>query len=647
MTTPSLHWRLSRDADQIATLILDSPDTSTHTLSQAVMAEFALRLDELEAAPPRALVIRSAKSGFIAGADINEFSALETREGALELVARGWRLFNRLAAAPFPTLAVVRGHCLGGGLELALACRRILVVDDPATRLGLPEVQLGIVPGWGGMLRLPQRVGPLLALQLMLSGKTLSARRAKACGLADECVPERVLEAAIGVWALNPPPRRLPPPLTRLARAALNGPFKFVAAALASRQLRRRVRREHYPAPYAIISLWHKAHGDVTARPDLLYPLIDSPTARHLVRVFHLQERLKTLGKAADGQAIAPIQRVHVIGAGVMGGDIAAVCALAGLTVSLQDQDPARMAQAMQRAAQFFAKRNAQPHLCRAAWDRLIPDAAGDALAHADLVIEAVFENLAAKQALFMAIEAKAPPAALLATNTSSLRLADIRRAMRSPERLIGLHFFNPVAQMPLVEIVAAQGVAPLLPQRAAHFVRQIGKLPLPVTDTPGFLVNAALAPYLAEAMRCLDEGIRPATIDAALREFGMPLGPIELIDTIGLDIARAAGEQLAGESPAPRCLSERIAAGHLGKKRGRGFYRYDAHGKARNSFGGNIPPGLAQRLIAPLLARTRQLVSEGVVADDDLADAGVIFGAGFAPHTGGPLCYLKEQAAR
>ncbi len=629
------HWNLERDTDDIVWLTLDVADASTNTLSESVMTEFACVLDSLDTQPPRGLVIRSGKdAGFIAGADINSFDALTTLDAARGLLARGWNLFNRLAAVRYPTLTLVRGHCLGGGLELALACRTLLVVDEAGTRLGLPEVMLGIVPGWGGMLRLPQRIGPQAALDMMLSGKTVDAKKARRLGLADECVPPRVMTAAAKALVLAPPSRRTLPLLQRL----LGGPLKGIVAAQARKQVARRARRHHYPAPYAIIDIWARHGGNALEAGDSLGSIVESQTARNLVRVFHLQERLKAFGKEAD----TPARRVHVIGAGVMGGDIAAWCALRGLTVTLQDQDMDRIAPAMKRAAALFDRRVRDRLERQAVWDRLIPDPSGLGATHADVVIEAIYENLEAKHALLSALEARMKPGAVLASNTSSLRIEDLATCLTQPSRLVGIHFFNPVAQMPLVEVVGTVSTDEEALRRACAFVRGIDKLPLPVRSAPGFLVNAVLAPYMLEAMRCIDEGISPEAIDAAAVDFGMPLGPIELIDTVGLDIAMAAGKQLGGGAAAPRCLEERVARGELGKKSGGGFYRYQ-NGRAVKATA-SAPAGLAIRLLAPLMERTQQLVAEGVVTDTDLADAGVIFGTGFAPFTGGPLNYTRTR---
>ncbi|AXS79572.1 3-hydroxyacyl-CoA dehydrogenase NAD-binding domain-containing protein [Dechloromonas sp. HYN0024] len=624
------HWQLSTENFGIVLAVLDKAGESANSLSAEVMAEFGEILDHFDRQPPKGLIIRSGKeAGFIAGADIEEFSQLDTPEKGRALVARGWDLFNRLAAVSYPTLALVRGHCLGGGLELALACRYLLAVDEPSTKMGLPEVMLGIFPGWGGMLRLPKRIGPAAALDLMLTGKTLDAKRARKMGLADDCVPPRVMEMAARQLLLSGQPRRALPLLQRL----LNGPLKSVVASGARKQVAKKARPEHYPAPYAIIDLWAQHDGNALAAPEIVDRIISSPTARNLLRVYHLQERLKGFGKGADFKA----RRVHVIGAGVMGGDIAAWCVLRGMTVTLQDQSMDRIAPAIKRAHALFAKRLREPLKIRDAFDRLIPDPNGDGVAQADVVIEAIFENVEAKHALFRSLEPKMKAGAVLATNTSSLRLEDLRPVLSRPERLVGIHFFNPVAMMPLVEVVEADGADPAMVQAACAFVRQIDKLPLPVKSAPGFLVNAVLAPYMLAAMRAVDEGIGPETVDAAMLAFGMPMGPIELVDTVGLDIAMAAGKELAGGAEAPRCLIERVEKNQLGKKSGQGFYDWSS-GRAVKGAAGTIPAGLADRLVTPLIDRVDKLVADGVVAGSDLADAGVIFGTGFAPFTGGPM---------
>ena len=631
------HWTITREHDGFATLTLDRAETSTNTLSADVMAELDQALDALDREPPKGLVIRSGKAnGFIAGADVDEFGAIATEEGAMALVKRGWDTFEKLARVRYPTLALIRGFCLGGGLELALACRYRVAVDEPGTRLGLPEVMLGILPGWGGIARLPKLLGGPAALDLLLTGKTVDARKAKRLGLVDEAVPLRTMEStARGVLRAMPKPRTL----SFAAALTLNPLARRVIASQAAKQVARRARREHYPAPYAILELFSRYDGNPLAVPPSdpasIVTLVRSPTTANLLRVFKLQERLKALGKEGDFVA----KHVHVVGAGTMGGDIAAWCALRGLTVTLQDQTVARVAPAIGRAAKLFSDRLRDARRVRDALDRLIPDVAGDGIARADVIIEAIFENVDAKRELFASIEKRARRDAILATNTSSIPLEDIASSLATPSRLVGLHFFNPVAKMMLVEIVVGRDSDRLLIAPAAAFVRQIDKLPLPVKSASGFLVNRVLAPYMMAAMRAVDEGIAPETVDEAALAFGMPMGPIELADTVGLDIAVAVGKLLSGRGEPPKKLLALVADGHLGRKTGRGFYEW-RDGKAVKSAPGTVPADLADRLVGPFVAEARAALAEGIVADADLVDAGAIFGTGFAPFRGGPLAF-------
>jgi 3-hydroxyacyl-CoA dehydrogenase / enoyl-CoA hydratase / 3-hydroxybutyryl-CoA epimerase len=637
------NWQITRHADGTASLTFDRVGTTTNTLSQQTLVEFDEALDLLDRDPPKGLIIRSGKtSGFIAGADVTEFGQLSEPSAAIALVKRGWDVFERLANVAYPTLALIKGYCLGGGLELALACRYRVVVDEPGTRLGLPEVMLGIVPGWGGVKRLPRLIGAPAALDLLLTGKTIDARKAKKLGLADECVPARIMEnTARGVLKALPPPRTLKFPLS----LTLNPLARRFIAAQAEKQVARRARREHYPAPYAILELFTRYDGDVLAVPEnepaSIVSLVRAPTAPNLIRVFGLQERLKSLGKEGE---FTPILHVHVVGAGTMGGDIAAWCALRGLTVTLQDQNAERLSPAMKRATALFADRLKDPRRIRDANDRLIPDIEGDGVARADVIIEAIFENVDAKRALFSSVERRAKPDAILATNTSSIPLEDIASALSDPSRLVGLHFFNPVARMMLVEIVAGSQTRNEIVARGAAFARQIDKLPLPVRSAPGFLVNRVLAPYLIAAMRCVDEGLAPETVDEAALSFGMPMGPIELADTVGLDICMAVGSMLDPQAQPPRKLKELVDAERLGKKSGQGFYAW-VNGRAQKGAPGVVPAELANRLVGPFVAEAKAALSDRIVADADLVDAGAIFGTGFAPFRGGPIHYAETLA--
>ena len=427
------------------------------------------------------------------------------------------------------------------------------------------------------------------------------------------------------------------------------GPLKSIVASQARKQVARKARREHYPVPYAILDIWQNYAGNALAvpadAPSSIPTLIQHPTGRNLVRIFFLQEKMKGLAKGVDFKA----QHVHVVGAGVMGGDIAAICAMRGITVTLQDTSPERLAPAVMRSAKLFKRRLRDPLRVRDAMDRLIPDVAGAGAAKADVIIEAIFEDLGAKQQLFAKLEAVARPGAVLASNTSSLKLSDIAAKFKDPSRLVGIHFFNPVPQMMLVEVVHGSNTNQEHARNAVAFVRQIDKLPLPVKDSPGFLVNRVLGPYMQNAFRMLDEGVKPETLDAAMEEFGMPMGPIELADTVGLDICLHAGKQLAkkdaqgNEAEAPQVLVNKVALGQLGRKTGQGIYRWE-NNKPVKGQPGAYDQRMVQALVQPYLDETRAVLAEGIVPDAELIDAGLIFGTGFAPFRGGPLNYLAGQ---
>lgn len=632
------HFVLTLDKQDIAWLCMDSADSTVNRLSSDVMRELSMILDHFSARHPAGLVIYSGKqSGFIAGADIDEFSGVNNADSGMALVARGWKLFERIEAAPYPTLALIKGHCLGGGLELAMACRYRLAVDQPDTRLSLPEVMLGIFPGWGGMQRLPRLVGPVAALDMMLSGRAVNARRAASMGLVDAVVPERLARQAAARHVLGGKPARG----ARGIKKLLNHPrLKPLIAHQARKNIDERDPYHHYAAPRIILDMWMKHDGNPLKAPEQIEELSQSDTTRNLLRVYHLQESLKDVGRQSGGTAV---RHVHVVGAGVMGGDIAAWAALKGMKVTLQDQDRERIAQAQGRAAKLFKRRLKDRRRVQAALDRLIPDIPGHGVKHADLVIEAITENADIKRALYQQIEPLLKPGAVLASNTSSLSLSELSRGLARPDRMVGIHFFNPVARMPLVEIVETAQLDTQAREQAYAFVHQLDKLPLPVMDTPGFLVNAVLAPYMLEAMRCVDEGMTPATVDQAMLEFGMPMGPLELADTVGLDIVRDAGQQLTQGAELPACLNLHLNRNELGKKTGKGFYAW-VDGKVRKGDAGTPPAGLADRLIQPLIEKTQKQVDEGVVASADLADAGVIFGTGFAPFRGGPLHYQYSR---
>jgi 3-hydroxyacyl-CoA dehydrogenase/enoyl-CoA hydratase/3-hydroxybutyryl-CoA epimerase len=639
------NWRLETDAARIAWLYADKADSSTNVLSREVLEELHFIIDRITAERPQGLIILSAKSnGFIAGADVKEFTAIQDYDEALELITRGQSILDRIEKLPFPTVAMIHGFCLGGGMELALACRYRVAEDDPRTRLGLPEVRLGIHPGFGGTVRLPPLIGAPLAMDLMLSGRSVEARRAQRMGLVDFAVPQRQLRRAALAMLEEQPMAHRPGFVARMSNAALVRPL---LATVMRRKTAEKAAPAHYPAPFALIDLWAEHGGDrermMQEEGRSVARLLVGETAQNLVRVFTLQEQLKSLGRGGD---FTP-RRVHVIGAGVMGGDIAAWCALRGLQVTLQDRNHESLARVMKRAYGLFKKKLKQPRLVQAAMDRLIPDKNGMGLKRADVVIEAIFEDIEAKQGLYREIEPLIRPDALLATNTSSIPLETLSEALTRPERLVGVHFFNPVAQMQLVEVVSSPITAPEVARQAAAFVRHIDRLPLPVKGTPGFLVNRVLMPYLLEAVALESEGVPAAVIDQAATQFGMPMGPILLADTVGLDICLSVAEILAQQlhGAVPERLRELVAAGRLGRKSGRGFYSYkgDKPDQTRLDKDDKIAPEITDRLMFRYFNEAVACLREGVVADADLLDAGMIFGTGFAPFRGGPMHYIER----
>ena len=639
------HWTKETDNDGIAWLRLDKADASANVLSTEVMTELGDILTELEANVPRGVVLYSGKhSGFVMGADINEFTGIDTPEKAYEVTRLGQQLFDRIEALPCPTVAVVNGYAMGGGLELIMALDYRVALASKKRLLGLPEVKLGLHPGFGGTVRSVQICGVRPAMQLMLTGNPVTVDKALRLGLVDSIVTEDNWRQAARHLIDTKPPKKRAPFVERLLSAA---PLRPLIKPMLIKQVASKARKDHYPAPYKMIDLWARYGASpktgYEAEARSFAELMCTNTSRNLVRVFFLQNKLKGQG----GKSQANIEHVHVVGAGVMGGDIAAWCALRGHTVTLQDREEKYVRPALERAAKLFAKRVRESDEREATAARLQSDVDGAGVAKADLVIEAIFEDLEAKQELYERLVQSMKPGALLATNTSSIRLEELRTVLPEPQRFIGVHFFNPVAQLPLVEVIRCDDTDQAALDTGFAFVKGIGKLPLECKSSPGFVVNRILAPYMAEAMYLAQEGVPLVEIDRAAERFGMPMGPVELVDSVGIDVALHVSRVLGGamNRPVPTGLEAMVEKGHLGRKSGQGFYLWE-DGKARkpSSDTGTVPGDIEDRLILSMVNEAVACLSEGIVTDPDLLDAGVIFGTGFAPFRGGPINYARER---
>ncbi len=644
------HWRTDQDADGILWLFINREGEAINALSEAVLREFEALLDYAKSINPKGLAILSDKStGFILGADIREFGQFSDVAEVTKSIEEVHAMFRKLEALPFPTVAAFEGYCLGGGLELALSCSYRIARDLPSTKIGFPEVQLGIFPGFGGSARSVRQIGGLKAMELMLSARQLNARQAKSAGLVDEVIGrhEELYWAARRAILANRKSRK-PTLLARLSNASLAR--GFLAKQMRSKTAQR-AKEEHYPAPYRLIDTWEVYGNDcdamMQAEAKAVGRLMLTPQAAGLRRVFSLMELLKREGKQSEFRA----RRVHVIGAGVMGGDIAAWCVLQGLEVTLQDREMKFIEPALKRAGALFKKKRLSPAERKSALERLRPDVDGNGVAHADVVIEVIVERLDAKQNLLQSLEPQLKEGAILASNTSSIPIEEIASALQKPERLIGLHFFNPVAKMPLVEVVIGKHSDAEAVRNGAAFCSQINRFPLAVKSSPGFLVNRILAPYMLEAMLIHQEGVAIEAIDSAALDFGMPMGPVELADTVGLDVCVMVTKTLGAEKDIPELQQQAnahiealVAAGHLGRKSGQGFYRWDKDKPVKQSekAKGHDAQAISSRLINAYTQECEAALRDGIVSDEDFLDAGMVFGTGFPPFRGGPMHYLK-----
>lgn len=648
-------FRLEIDDERVATLTFDQPDSSANLFNQATLNELNERLAQIESADDLAgLIICSAKPNiFIAGADLREFS--ETQGAALsDLITLGQNVIDRLASLPIATVAAINGACAGAGCELTLACDWRVASDSPKTRIGLPETQLGIIPAWGGCTRLPALVGLPNALKIILSGKLFKPLAARRKGLIDEIVPKEYLLAHARA-SLAKGKRRTK------RRFFLHNP---ISVALIRHRVRAGIRartRGHYPAPFHALEVVSRSVSTTALlsrrnERKAILDLADRSETRNLMRLFSLSDRARKL-TIPDANPAA-MHSGAVVGAGVMGSGIAFWLSARGLRITLQDISMEALAQGMKCIQSHYAAavRKGVMSAVDAArgLDRIIPIADRIPLKRMDFVIEAATEDLEVKRKIFADLSKRVGPRTMLATNTSALPLRELASAIAIPDRLVGLHFFNPVPRMKLVEVVQAHCTSPATLATAVQFVQRIGKLPVVVSDRPGFLVNRILLPYLLQAGFLFERGGDPVAIDRSMLDFGMPMGPLRLLDEVGLDVALHVAKTLSQAFPnrmaVPLLMERVVRKGLLGVKSGAGFYLYDDRGPRPNPVAlamrgptEALPDDLGQQLARAMIGESRRCLEEGVAASPDDIDLAMILGTGFPPFRGGPIRYGRD----
>ncbi|HEU5181769.1 MAG TPA: 3-hydroxyacyl-CoA dehydrogenase NAD-binding domain-containing protein [Candidatus Polarisedimenticolia bacterium] len=678
MTRDKPGIELSTDAEGIAHLVLDRGDGSLNILDQIFMQALESHLGELESRKesPKGLVVRSARpDSFIVGADVEEIAKLASAEEAEQKSTYGQGLFNRLEALPFPVVAAVRGTCLGGGTELALACHALIAGDDAQTEIGLPEVRLGLIPGWGGTQRLPRRVPLPVAVEMILTGKSQRGAGAQRVGLADACVPpDYVLREALAwIQAASSRPRYRPPArhggADALSRAARwFPPFRKAFFAAVRRKTAAKANPDHYPAPYLALESIEQglgsdlAHG-LAREAQLLGRAATTEARKNLTRLFLLQrDARKVLSLLNPAVRWRRVDRLGLLGAGVMGGGIAQIAASSGLVVRMKDVDAKPLGAGLRHAREVFEKeaaRRRQPaRVVEAGMARIVPTTSYAGFETLPCVVEAVVENLEIKRKVLAEVEEVSRGGCLFATNTSSLRIDLIAQGARHPQNVVGMHFFNPVDRMPLVEVIRGGATSDEAVATIVELCRRLKKTPVVVSDGPGFLVNRLLMAMLIEALFLLKEGSTIEAVDGAMKRFGMPMGPFELLDRVGIDVAYKVslilGEAFADRIRAPRILEAAYQEQRFGQKNGKGFYRWPNGERGRpdptayatvHDRGGRIAPEgeAVDRMILPMINEAALCLLEGVARTPADVDLAMVMGTGFPPFRGGLLRYADS----
>jgi len=674
-TAPPESPRVEYDADGIAWVVFDDPDSKVNVLGVEQMQRLDAMLDDLSKRKPKAVIFISAKPNiFLAGADINELEKIRDASHGEQLSREGHRIFAKFEALGVPTVAAIDGACLGGGCELALACRYRVASDDPKTQIGLPETQLGIIPGWGGSQRLPRLIGLPAALDIICAGKRLGADKARRIGLVDAAVPTVVLRETAKQFGLGQ--RRAK---RKFVKWQNTWPMRPIACRMARKRVLARTKAQ-YPAPMRAIDAMEeglKGSLDDGLQNEASIFGVVSMTApcKNLLRVFFLRERYSKLVFEAEQAgrttpvstrvATAPVQKVGVLGAGVMGAGIAQWCSARGLTVRLKDIRAEFVAAGIRRIAAVYregVKRRKVSRLdAEHGFGRVHPTTEYTGFGDCDIVIEAVLEKIEVKRQAFAELIPQLRNDCIIASNTSAIPIDELAEASERPKRFVGIHFFNPVHKMPLVEIVRGTKTAPEVVAAAVEFAKKLKKIPIVVKGSPGFLVNRLLLPYLNEAGKLLGEGVSVEAIDEAMVEFGMPMGPLRLLDEVGIDVAYDVAHELAEAFKERMVVAPVLKQVHemglKGRKGGVGFYIYKGKDERvnrrvaklwRKPRGERVTPPPAQeiqrRLIRVMIEEARLCLSEGVVATEDDIDTGMIFGTGFPPFRGGLVKYARDS---
>jgi 3-hydroxyacyl-CoA dehydrogenase / enoyl-CoA hydratase / 3-hydroxybutyryl-CoA epimerase len=645
-------FRLETDDQGIAWLTFDSPGSKANIWNADTLRDFDKHLEIVgEDASIHALVIRSAKDSiFIAGADLKSLRA-QTPAKADELLSLGQDVFNHLAALPVPKIALIHGACVGGGYEMALACDLRIASDADVKKVGLPETQLGLIPGWGGCTRLPRLVGLPNALDVILAGKVLNVRAAKKLGLVDEVVPREHLEAAAKKWCKLPAcPKRKEPKLSIFPL------IRHLIRWKARRELLAKT-RGLYAAPLAALDVISRGIGkspneSLSFEREAISALARSEETARLIDLFFRKEEASK--KPSSAGHATPVREAVVIGAGVMGAGIAHWLVSRGVRALITDVNAEAVAAGVKRVQSLLnegvRRHSLTTKQARDALDRLSHAHTGVPLCRYPLVIEAATENMELKKKIFADLAKRCAPDAILATNTSALSVTDLAKAVLNPERVIGLHFFNPVHRMPLIEIITHPGSSDDAIATAAAFVQHLGKTPVIVKDSPGFVVNRVLMPYLMEAVRLHESGVPADMIDEAMLEFGMPMGPLRLLDEIGLDVASHVGKTLTAafpdRFPFTESLDRMISLGKLGKKSGEGFYKHTGYRARPDYHHAHDTARLAeiqQRLALVLANEAARCVDENLARTPTDIDLAMVLGTGYPPFRGGPLAWIES----